>query len=119
MLDHISLPVRDYARSRDFFKAVLAPLGYELSMDFGEACGFGVGGMPDFWIGAGSAPVPPMHIAFRAPDREAVDAFYRAALANGGSDNGKPGLRPHYHSNYYAAFVIDPDGNNVEAVIHQ
>ena len=74
---------------------------------------------PDFWIGGGKPNVPPIHVAFRAASRAQVDAFYRAALAAGGRDNGAPGLRPHYHPNYYGAFVLDPDGHNIEAVCHE
>jgi catechol 2,3-dioxygenase-like lactoylglutathione lyase family enzyme len=82
------------------------------------AAGFGVGGKPDLWIGGEGGLQRPIHIAIAAPNRTAVDAFHRAALAAGGKDNGAPGLRPHYHPNYYAAFVLDPDGHNIEAVCH-
>jgi catechol 2,3-dioxygenase-like lactoylglutathione lyase family enzyme len=82
------------------------------------AAGFGAGGKPDFWIGGEGGLQRPIHIAIAAPNRAAVDAFHRAALAAGGRDNGAPGLRPHYHPNYYAAFVRDPDGHNIEAVCH-
>jgi predicted lactoylglutathione lyase len=82
------------------------------------AAGFGANGKPDFWIGGEGGLNRPMHIAIAANDRAAVDSFYRAALAAGGKDNGAPGLRPHYHPNYYGAFVFDPDGHNVEAVCH-
>ena len=127
MIDHISIGVTDFDRARAFYDAVLAPLGYRRVMDFGHAAGYG-NGHPAFWIGVsepmagapeGYAPVAPGgHIAFVAPDRAAVDVFYRAALAVGGFDNGAPGLRPHYHPDYYAAFVLDPDGNRLEAVCH-
>ncbi|WP_199698887.1 VOC family protein [Oleomonas cavernae] len=80
--------------------------------------GLGTQGKPFFWISSGGRPAGHMHIAFAAPDRASVDAFYEAALAAGGKDNGAPGLRPHYHANYYGAFVLDPDGHNVEAVCH-
>ena len=118
MLDHVSLSVRDYAASRGFYAKALRPLGYELAMEFGQVAGFGVGGKPDFWIAAGMPQQPAIHVAFASQNRATVDAFYQAALAAGGKDNGPPGLRPHYHPSYYAAFVFDPDGNNIEAVCH-
>lgn len=117
MIDHISLKVRDLARSKAFYEAALAPLGYAVIMEFGVTVGLGAGRKPDFWLGVGEASGP-MHIAFAAESREAVDAFHRAALAAGATDNGAPGPRPQYHPGYYGAFVLDPDGNNVEAVIH-
>jgi catechol 2,3-dioxygenase-like lactoylglutathione lyase family enzyme len=125
MIDHISYAVSDYARSRAFYDAVLAPLGYRPMMEFDQVVGYGTGHGPQFWISAGAeatAAVGPghgFHIAFRAPDRAAIDAFYRAALATGGRDNGAPGLREHYHPDYYAAFVFDPDGYRIEAVCHR
>ncbi len=118
MLDHVGFPVHDYARSKQFYLAALAPLGYELIMEVEGWGGFGVGGKPDLWFGPGEPGVP-KHIAFRASNRAVVDAFYEAAMAAGGQDNGKPGLRLHYHTDYYGAFVLDPDGNNVEAVCHE
>ncbi|MCA9623709.1 MAG: VOC family protein [Myxococcales bacterium] len=129
MIDHYSLIVRDYGVSKAFYLAALAPLGYGLVMQlskaevphlpYDEICGLGVGGKPDLWLRpALEDPVSPTHIAFRAESREAVDAFYRAALEAGGRDNGAPGLRPQYHPNYYGAFVLDPDGYNIEAVHH-
>jgi catechol 2,3-dioxygenase-like lactoylglutathione lyase family enzyme len=118
MLDHVSLRVGDYARSKTFFTDALRPLGYELVMEFdGAVAGFGAGGKPDFWIAEGD-PSAPIHVAFASPDRATVDAFHSAAVAAGGNDNGPPGLRPHYHEHYYAAFAHDPDGNNLEAVCH-
>jgi catechol 2,3-dioxygenase-like lactoylglutathione lyase family enzyme len=118
MLDHIGLRVSDYAASKRFFERALAPLGYEVMMEFGGAtAGFGAAGKPDFWISAGSAGTP-VHIAFASPDRASVDAFHEAALAAGARDNGAPGLRPQYHPHYYGAFVYDRDGNNIEAVCH-
>jgi catechol 2,3-dioxygenase-like lactoylglutathione lyase family enzyme len=119
MLDHIALHVSDYPKSKRFYALALKPLGYELAMEFGESGGFGKDGKPDFWIAQGAATKPPLHIAFASADRPTVDAFHRAALAAGGKDNGAPGLRTHYHPNYYGAFVLDPDGNNVEAVCHR
>jgi catechol 2,3-dioxygenase-like lactoylglutathione lyase family enzyme len=124
MLDHAGFPVSDYARSKAFYLQALAPLGYVLIMEVQQdendspAAGFGGGGKPDFWIGGEGGLQRPIHIAIAAQNRAAVDAFYRAALAAGGKDNGAPGLRPHYHPNYYAAFVLDPDGHNIEAVCH-
>jgi catechol 2,3-dioxygenase-like lactoylglutathione lyase family enzyme len=124
MLDHTGFPVSDYARSKAFYLQALAPLGYALVMEVQQdendspAAGFGVGGKPDLWIGGEGGLQRPIHIAIAAPNRTAVDAFHRAALAAGGKDNGAPGLRPHYHPDYYAAFVLDPDGHNIEAVCH-
>lgn len=118
MIDHVSVKVSDYNASREFFEKVLAPLGFELVMEFGgEAAGFGRDGQAQFWVVDGEAGGP-IHIAFKAPDRFAVDAFHKAAIESGATDNGGPGLREHYHENYYAAFVLDNDGNNVEAVCH-
>jgi catechol 2,3-dioxygenase-like lactoylglutathione lyase family enzyme len=126
MIDHIGFPVSDYARSKAFYTQALAPLGYSLVMEVGAdvtesrapAAGFGAGGKPDFWIGGEGGLEKPLHVAILAKDRPSVDAFHRAALAAGGKDNGTPGLRPHYHANYYGAFVLDPDGHNIEAVCH-
>jgi catechol 2,3-dioxygenase-like lactoylglutathione lyase family enzyme len=117
MIDHIGLGVSDFARSKEFFKLALAPLGYGLIMEFDGAAGFGRDGKPDFWIGQGKVGSP-THVAFAASQRRVVDEFYKAAIAAGGRDNGAPGLRPQYHPDYYGAFVFDPDGNNVEAVCH-
>lgn len=125
MLDHIGIAVSDMNRSRAFYEAALKPLGIGLVMEVtaeetgAEAqAGFGDEGKPYFWIGTGAKAKGGTHVAFTAPTRAAVDAFYAAALAAGGRDNGAPGLRPHYHPNYYGGFVLDPDGNNVEAVCH-
>ena len=119
MIDHTSVGVSDFERSKQFYVAALAPLGYQLLKEFpGSAAGFGVDGKPDFWIGQGEVNTPPVHVAFRANSRDKVVAFYEAALKAGGRDNGAPGLRPHYHPNYYGAFVLDPDGHNIEAVCH-
>jgi catechol 2,3-dioxygenase-like lactoylglutathione lyase family enzyme len=124
MIDHVGFPVSDYARSKKFYERALAPLGYALVMEVQQdqhdkpAAGFGANGKPDFWIGGEGGLNRPMHIAIAAQDRGPVDAFYGAALAAGGKDNGAPGLRPQYHAGYYAAFVLDPDGHNVEAVCH-
>jgi catechol 2,3-dioxygenase-like lactoylglutathione lyase family enzyme len=118
MIDHMTLTVRDLERSKTFYTRALAPLGYGILMSFEEMVGFGDEVKPYFWIKQGGLPTPPMHIAFRARERAAVDAFHAAALAAGGRDEGKPGLRVHYHPNYYGAFIIDPDGHPIEAVNH-
>jgi catechol 2,3-dioxygenase-like lactoylglutathione lyase family enzyme len=123
MLDHIGFTVADFAKSRDFYVYALAALGLEKLMEFtapdGSAhAGFGAEGKPFFWIGVGDRPKGGAHIAFTADSRAEVDEFYKAAIEAGGRDNGGPGLRPHYHQNYYGAFVLDPDGNNIEAVCH-
>jgi catechol 2,3-dioxygenase-like lactoylglutathione lyase family enzyme len=119
MIDHVSVKTSNQGSSRRFYEQALAPLGYEVLMEFedGQVVGMGVGGKPDFWFSSGKASSP-IHVAFSAPDRAAVDAFHAAALAAGGKDNGAPGLRTEYHPGYYGAFVHDPDGNNVEAVFH-
>lgn len=125
MLDHIGFAVAEIGRSKRFYEAALKPLGLGVVMEVtaeesgGYAgAGFGAPGRPFFWIGTGAQPKGGMHVAFTAADRAAVDDFYRAAMAAGGRDNGPPGLRPHYHPNYYGAFALDPDGNNIEAVCH-
>ena len=119
MIDHVGLRVSNVARSKTFYTAALAPLGYRLQMDYGDdAAGFG-SERPDFWIGKASGSATSAHVCFGARTRAEVDAFYQAAIAAGAKDNGKPGLRPDYHPNYYGAFVLDADGNNVEAVCHQ
>jgi catechol 2,3-dioxygenase-like lactoylglutathione lyase family enzyme len=118
MLDHLTLHVADLERSKRLYEAALRPLGYRTLMEFGgEVAGLGAE-RPDLWIAKGGASGP-VHIAFASSDRSAVDAFHREALTAGGCDNGKPGLRPDYHPNYYGAFVLDPDGNNIEAVCHR
>src|SRR5262245_725242 len=126
-IDHGTLVVSDYARSKAFYTKALAPLGITPIMDFGQACGFGRDGKPDFWIGVGPSSfqkpeqlriITPTHIAFAARNRADVDAFHQAALAAGGKDFGAPGVRAHYHPNYYGAFVLDPDGHDIEAVFH-
>ncbi len=125
MLDHVGIEVSDFARSRAFYEAALEPLGIKLLMEFGEgAAGFGKetehGPKPFFWIQARGRPATSgSHVAFGARSTEQVDAFHAAALAAGGTDNGAPGPRPIYHPGYYGAFVLDPDGNNVEAVNHR
>lgn len=130
MLDHITLIVSDIDKAKAFYTAALAPLGYEIIMElsreqipslpFEKSFGMGVAGKPDFWVrpAHGGETVTPTHIAFRAESRKAVDAFHAAALEAGGKDHGAPGPREMYHPNYYGGFVLDPDGYNIEAVIH-
>ena len=117
MIDHVGIDVRDLEAAKSFYEQALAPLGYTKLSEFPEAAGFGEGGKPDFWVAQRGSPGT-SHVAIRSPNRGAVDAFYEAAIAAGGTDNGPPGLRPHYHQTYYSAFVLDPGGNNVEAVCH-
>ena len=127
MLDHVGFAVADAERSRRFYDQALAPLGITLIMSVtpeqtesgGTAHGFGSEGKPYFWIGDKERVGEGTHIAFQAVTRADVDAFYKAALDAGGRDNGAPGIRPHYHPNYYGAFVYDPDGMNIEAVCHR
>ena len=119
MLDHVSIPVSDLNRSRSFYEEALSPLGYDLTMEHHiSGVGFGQSGKPEFWIRQGE-PANANHVAFAADDRATVEAFHERAIAAGGSDNGRPGLRPEYHRSYYGAFVLDPDGNNIEAVCHR
>lgn len=129
MLDHLGITVADFDVSRAFYERALAPLGYGPVMDVtpemtgngSRHLGLGANGKPDFWIGAGPGlPVTRqgLHIALHAASRAAVDAFHQAALAAGARDNGAPGIRAHYHPHYYGAFVIDPNGHNLEAVCH-
>jgi catechol 2,3-dioxygenase-like lactoylglutathione lyase family enzyme len=125
MIDHTGVVVSDFQKSRAFYNVALAPLGFALLMELpaavtghADVAGYGEAPKPEFWIGGGTPNNPPVHVAFRAASRDVVDAFFRAAIAAGGRDNGAPGLRPHYHVNYYAAFVLDPDGHNIEAVCH-
>ena len=127
MLDHVGFAVADAERSRRFYEQALAPLGISLIMSVtpeqteagGTAHGFGSDGKPYFWIGDNERVGEGTHVAFEAESRAIVDAFHEAALAAGGRDHGAPGLRPQYHPNYYGAFVLDPDGINVEAVCHK
>jgi len=123
MIDHIGIEVSDYKTAVDFYKQALAPLGYKLLMEIQGFAGFGVekvdGPNANFWIHQGDNPTKKIHIAFTAPDRAAVEAFYESAISAGGKDNGKPGTREIYHPHYYGAFVLDPDGHNIEAVCHQ
>jgi catechol 2,3-dioxygenase-like lactoylglutathione lyase family enzyme len=128
ILDHCTLMVSDYARSKAFYVKALAPLGIEPVREYGKACGFGRGPKPDFWIGEGPSSfqtpeqikiITPTHIAFVARSRAEVKAFHDAAIAAGGKDFGAPGLRPVYHPHYFGAFVLDPDGHDIEAVFHK
>ncbi len=130
MIDHTGIIVADFSKSRTFYENALAPIGYTMLLELPKAvtghtdvAGFGEAPKPDFWI-SGATPerpvnAPALHVAFRVANRTMVDAFYHAALAAGAVDNGAPGLRPHYHPHYYGAFVLDPDGHNIEAVCHE
>lgn len=125
MIDHVGIHVSNPSVSRAFYEKALAPLGYSVLREIPSqftggkvVFGMGVAPKPDFWLAEGAPESPRLHIAFRAESRAMVDAFYAAALTAGGKDNGPPGLRPHYHPDYYGAFVLDPDGHNIEAVTH-
>ncbi len=125
MIDHMGIHVSDPKKSIDFYEKALAPLGYTKLMEIPTehtggkiVVGMGVAPKPDFWLAEGAPEAPPLHVAFRAASHAEVDAFYKAALEAGGRDNGPPGPRPHYHAGYYGAFVLDPDGHNIEAVCH-
>jgi catechol 2,3-dioxygenase-like lactoylglutathione lyase family enzyme len=126
VIDHMGVSVSDYRRALSFYERALAPLGISIVMEVGkeqsggyEGAGLGRNGKPSFWLSPAGATAPPVHVAFVADSRSAVDAFHRAALTAGGTDNGAPGIRAHYHPSYYGAFVLDPDGNNIEAVCHR
>ncbi|MGH6860437.1 MAG: VOC family protein [Phyllobacterium sp.] len=126
MIDHTGIIASDFERSKEFYRQTLAPIGYELIVEFpatvtgkADVAGFGEAGKPDFWVIGGTPNKPPVHVAFRVGNRAIVDAFHKTGLASGAGDNGAPGLRPHYHPDYYAAFLLDPDGHNVEAVCHE
>jgi catechol 2,3-dioxygenase-like lactoylglutathione lyase family enzyme len=117
MLDHVSIGVSNIARSKSFYDMALKPLGIErLYAEGDNSAGYGLDKKAFFWIGLRESILTGTHVAFAAKDRAAVDAFHAAALAAGGRDNGAPGLRPRYHANYYGAFILDPDGHNIEAV---
>jgi catechol 2,3-dioxygenase-like lactoylglutathione lyase family enzyme len=118
VIDHVSVGVADLEGSKAFYEGALAPLGYSVLLEYPGVCGFGAEQKPDLWISERERSGP-VHIALASPDRETVDAFHEAALGAGGIDNGPPGPRPHYHEHYYAAYVLDPDGNNLEAVCHR
>ena len=119
MIDHVTLNVQDLETSRLFYERLLAPLGYRVAMSYPAGVGFGQGPKPDFWLAQRPPRHTAVHVAFAASDCGAVDAFHAAGLEAGGRDNGPPGPRAHYHPTYYGAFVLDPDGNNVEAVCHR
>lgn len=120
ILDHVGISVSNFERSKQFYEKALAPLGIKLIMDYSpHAAGFGRGDKPEFWLGTGKASMGGSHLAFVARNRQEVDAFYEAAMAAGATDNGKPGIREQYHPGYYGAFVLDADGHNVEAVVHE
>ena len=116
MLEHVSVPITDFNASKKFYVAALAPLGYELYRDYGpDAGGFCEGDSTSFWIARHSGKITPIHVALQAQSKEAVKAFHKKGLEAGGKDNGKPGFREDYGDDYYAAFLYDPDGNNIEA----
>jgi catechol 2,3-dioxygenase-like lactoylglutathione lyase family enzyme len=122
MFDHVGVNVADFETSKRFFEQALSPLGYRVVMDFSQhgAAGFGTDERkPEFWVAARDPRGTGTHVAFQAADRATVDSFHTAALEAGGADNGPPGTREDYHPSYYAAFVLDPDGNNIEAVCHR
>jgi catechol 2,3-dioxygenase-like lactoylglutathione lyase family enzyme len=119
MIDHIGVTVTDLARSIAFYERALAPLGYTVFMKGEGFAGFAHGGKPDFWLGVGEHAPQRVHVAFRAKGRADVRTFYQTAIDAGGKDNGPPGVREMYHPDYYGAFVIDPDGHNIEAVCHE
>lgn len=118
MFDHLGFGVTNLAESKAFYLQALQPLGLEVAMEGPHGLGLGRNGKPSLWLSETKERPAHLHLAFVADTREQVDAFYAAALAAGGKDNGAPGIRPHYHANYYGAFVLDPDGHNVEAVCH-
>ena len=126
MIDHCSISVTNYAKAKEFYTKVFRALGGDFVFEVtpeqtggASAGGFGRDGKPSFWIGSGGTSRPPTHVAFTARTREEVRKFYETAIAAGATDNGPPGLRPHYHPNYYGAFVRDLDGYNIEAVCHR
>ena len=121
MFDHLSLTVSDLEKSLRFYEAALATLGYQcvrFTANSGQSAGFGLGNALHFWISEGSKVSRNAHVAFAADDHKSVESFYETAISAGGKENGAPGFRPHYHASYYAAFVIDPDENNIEVVCH-
>lgn len=119
MIDHIGMGVTNLDESREFFLKALQPLGVTVAMEGPYGVGMGKSGKPSLWLTETKERPGHLHLAFTAGTRKQVDEFYRAAMAAGGKDNGPPGLRPHYHSSYYGAFVIGPDGHNIEAVCHE
>src|SRR4051794_17337357 len=126
MIDHTGVQVSNPEKSREFYNKALAPIGYKIMIEIPKehtngtvVLGYGAPPHADFWVAEGVPQKPHIHIAFRAENRKQVDEFYKAALAAGGKDNGAPGPRPHYHKDYYGAFVWDPDGHNIEVVCHK
>ena len=119
IIDHLGIVISDYARSKAFYTQCLAPLGISQIAEHEGWAGFGSADKPDFWFGPGGVAHKSMHIAFVAEDRASVDRFYQAGIKAGGADNGAPGIRTIYHPHYYGAFLIDPDGHNIEAVCHK
>jgi catechol 2,3-dioxygenase-like lactoylglutathione lyase family enzyme len=119
MFDHIGIGASNLAQSKAFYVDALAPLGIVAVMEYDGGLGLGKPGKPQLWLGETRDAITPVHLAFAADSRKQVDEFHKRALAAGARDNGPPGLRPHYHPNYYGAFVIGPDGHNVEAVCHK
>jgi catechol 2,3-dioxygenase-like lactoylglutathione lyase family enzyme len=119
VIDHVGLGVSDLEQSKAFYQQALGPLGYQLLLERDGSAGFGRDGKPDLWIHANRPLSGPSHVAIASSDQTTVQAFHAAGLAAGGRDNGPPGLRPQYHLEYYGAFVLDPDGNNIEAVCHR
>lgn len=126
MIDHTGVIVSDFDKSKAFYQTALAAIGYSLIHEFSAAvtghtdvAGFGENGKADFWISRGTPNQPQMHVAFRVDERRRVDAFHAAALQAGGRDNGRPGIRAHFHADYYGAFALDPDGHNIETVCHR
>ena len=117
MIAHTGLPVKNYKKSKTMYLKMLKPLGYKLNMEYGEAAGFMEGGHTSFWIGKAKKVIP-LHVAFQVKNKKAVDEFYKAALKAGATDNGGPGYRSEYWPGYYAAFVHDADGHNIEAVYY-
>ncbi|HVU50553.1 MAG TPA: VOC family protein [Polyangia bacterium] len=118
MIDHVSVRVSDFGRLVAFYREALAPIGYQVLMEYPGAVGLGTDGKPDLWLMQTDKPLNPTHIALNVDSRPPIDAFYAAGLAAGGTDNGEPGVRLDYHPTYYAAFVRDPEGNNIEVVCH-
>ncbi len=118
MLDHVAIPVRNLEASRRWYEAALAPLGMSLLRSGQDSASFGIGRMPYLTLRACMVTPAPVHLAFSAREQAEVDAFHAAAVAAGGRSNGTPGLRPEYHQHYYGAFVLDPDGHNIEVVRH-
>jgi catechol 2,3-dioxygenase-like lactoylglutathione lyase family enzyme len=125
VIDHTGVHVSDFDRSKAFYSSALSVIRYSLLVEFPasvtgntDVAGYGEAPKPDFWLIKGTPNKPPVHVAFRADTRSQVDAFFKAAMGAGGKDNGGPGIRPHYHPNYYGAYVLDPDGHNIEVVCH-